>query len=76
MQLTSGSQGATASPVFSVSGTKAAWIELAKDGNEADKGQIIVHDFLKDVQIQLAGKWTLSPGEILASHKRMCRSEC
>lgn len=68
VHLTSGTQGATAAPVFSVSGSKAAWLELAKDGNEADKAQIIVHDFTHDVQIQLAEAWKFSPSEILFSH--------
>ncbi|EJD50500.1 alpha/beta-hydrolase [Auricularia subglabra TFB-10046 SS5] len=66
--LTAGKQGATHSPVFSVSGSKVAWLELAKDSAEADKAQIIVHDFTEDVQFQLAEKWTLSPAEILFSH--------
>jgi hypothetical protein len=36
-QLTSGVQGATHSPVFSPSGDKAAWLELAEDGHESDR---------------------------------------
>ncbi|KAG2352080.1 hypothetical protein BDR07DRAFT_1439646, partial [Suillus spraguei] len=36
-QLTSGIQGATHSPVFSPSGDKVAWLELAIDGHESDR---------------------------------------
>jgi len=41
---------------------------MVKDGNEADKNQIIVHDFGSDTQIQLAAEWNLSPGQVLWSH--------
>ncbi|KZV95473.1 alpha/beta-hydrolase [Exidia glandulosa HHB12029] len=68
VHLTSGKQGATTAPVFSASGSKVAWLELAKDGAEADKAQLIVHDFAEDVQFQLLEDWTLSPSEILFSH--------
>lgn len=63
--LTSGKQGTTSAPVFSVSGSKAAWLEQAQDGSEADKSQVVVHDFTEDVQFQLIESWTLSPSDIL-----------
>ncbi|KAH7096442.1 alpha/beta-hydrolase [Auriculariales sp. MPI-PUGE-AT-0066] len=66
--LTNGKHGATSSPVFSVDGSKVAWLEMAKDGNEADKNQIIVHDFTSGLQIQLSAHWQLSPGAVLFSH--------
>jgi hypothetical protein len=36
-ELTSGKQGAIHSPVFDAQGTKAAWLELDKDGYESDR---------------------------------------
>lgn len=36
-RLTSGTQGATNSPVFNKQGTKIAWTEMAEDGYEADR---------------------------------------
>ena len=37
IQLTSGEQGATHSPVFNTKGTKVAWLALDKDGYESDR---------------------------------------
>lgn len=36
-ELTSGKNSATHNPVFNTSGTKVAWLELEKEGYEADQ---------------------------------------
>nr|GAT52261.1 dipeptidyl-peptidase 5 [Mycena chlorophos] len=43
-ELTSGKQGATHSPVLNADATKAAWLEMAEDGYEADKNNIVIYD--------------------------------
>ncbi|KAJ7928032.1 alpha/beta-hydrolase [Mycena leptocephala] len=47
-ELTSGQQGATHSPVLNSDATKAAWTELAEDGYEADKANIVIYDIKWD----------------------------
>lgn len=42
-ELTSGKHGATRSPVLSKQGDKAAWLQLDKDGAEADR--FVSHTF-------------------------------
>ncbi|OCH92867.1 alpha/beta-hydrolase [Obba rivulosa] len=60
-ELTSGKQGATHSPVFSVQGDRAAWTELDKDGAEADRAKIVIYDLKKDVRYTLTQHWDRSP---------------
>ncbi|KAF7365063.1 Dipeptidyl-peptidase 5 [Mycena venus] len=59
-ELTSGKQGATRSPVLNSDATKAAWLELAKDGYESDKANIIVFDLKTGVRFTLTQKWDRS----------------
>ncbi|KAJ7485987.1 Alpha/Beta hydrolase protein [Mycena galericulata] len=66
-ELTSGKQGATHSPVLNSDATKAAWLELAEDGYEADKANIVVYDLVKDVRFTLAQKWDRSPDSLAFS---------
>ncbi|KAJ6559073.1 Alpha/Beta hydrolase protein [Mycena vulgaris] len=66
-ELTSGEQGATHSPVLNREGTKAAWLELAKDGNEADKANIVIYDLLKEVRFTLGQEWDRSPDSLAFS---------
>ncbi|KAJ7695678.1 Alpha/Beta hydrolase protein [Mycena rosella] len=66
-ELTSGEQGATHSPVLNREATKAAWLELAEDGYEADKANIVVYDLLKDVRYTLGEKWDRSPDSLAFS---------
>ncbi|TFY59295.1 hypothetical protein EVJ58_g5864, partial [Rhodofomes roseus] len=44
VELTSGKHGATHSPVLNKQGDKAAWLQLDKDGAEADRAQIVIYD--------------------------------
>ncbi|KAJ7442681.1 Alpha/Beta hydrolase protein [Mycena latifolia] len=66
-ELTSGEQGATHSPVLNREATKAAWLELAEDGYEADKANIVVYDLLKGVRFTLGEKWDRSPDSLAFS---------
>lgn len=79
-ELTSGKQGATRSPVLNSDATKAAWLELAEDGYEADKydfpltilnlahfflrANIVVYDLVKGVRFTLIEKWDRSPDSL------------
>ncbi|KAF7298860.1 Dipeptidyl-peptidase 5 [Mycena indigotica] len=63
-ELTSGKQGATHSPVLNSDGSKAAWLELAEDGYEADKANIVIYDLKKNVRFTLIEKWDRSPEAI------------
>ncbi|CAK5269924.1 unnamed protein product [Mycena citricolor] len=60
-ELTSGKQGAIHSPVLNSDATKAAWLELAEDGYEADKANIVIYDIVKNVRFTLTQKWDRSP---------------
>ncbi|KAF7314487.1 Dipeptidyl-peptidase 5 [Mycena kentingensis (nom. inval.)] len=66
-ELTSGKQGAVHSTVLSKDGKKAAWLELAKDGYEADKANIVIYDLEKNVRFMLIEKWDRSPEAIAFS---------
>lgn len=66
-ELTSGEQGATHSPVLNREATKAAWLELAEDGYEADKANIVIYDLLKNIRFTLAAKWDRSPDSLAFS---------
>ncbi|KAG0693533.1 hypothetical protein DFH29DRAFT_1007210 [Suillus ampliporus] len=56
-QLTSGVQGATHSPVFSPSGDKVAWLELALNGHESDRAKVVIYDLKKDVRFTITEDW-------------------
>lgn len=66
-QLTSGVQGATHSPVFSPSGDKVAWLELALDGHESDRAKVVIYDLKKDVRFTITEDWDRSPDSIIFS---------
>ncbi|KAG2147486.1 Alpha/Beta hydrolase protein [Suillus bovinus] len=66
-QLTSGIQGATHSPVFSPSGDKVAWLELALDGHESDRAKVVIYDLKKDVRFTITEDWDRSPDSIIFS---------
>ncbi|KAG1857864.1 Alpha/Beta hydrolase protein, partial [Suillus tomentosus] len=63
-QLTSGIQGATHSPVFSPSGDKVAWLELALDGHESDRAKVVIYDLQKDVRFTITEDWDRFPDSI------------
>jgi dipeptidyl aminopeptidase/acylaminoacyl peptidase len=66
-ELTSGIQGATHSPVFSPSGDKVAWLELAHDGNESDRAKVVVYDLKENVRFTITEDWDRSPDSIIFS---------
>ncbi|KAG2757920.1 alpha beta-hydrolase [Suillus brevipes Sb2] len=66
-QLTSGIQGATRSPVFSPSGDKVAWLELALDGYESDHAKVVIYDLNRDVRFTITEDWDRSPDSIIFS---------
>ncbi|KAG2134271.1 alpha beta-hydrolase [Suillus cothurnatus] len=66
-QLTSGIQGATHSPVFSPSGDKVAWLELAHDGSESDRAKVVVYDLKENVRFTITEDWDRSPDSIIFS---------
>ncbi|KAJ6585138.1 alpha/beta-hydrolase [Mycena capillaripes] len=66
-ELTSGKQGATHSPVLNSDATKAAWLELAEDGYEADKANIVIYDLVKGVRFTLIQEWDRSPDALAFS---------
>jgi dipeptidyl aminopeptidase/acylaminoacyl peptidase len=65
--LTSGIQGATHSPVFSPSGDKVAWLELALDGHESDRAKVVVYDLKENVRFTITEDWDRSPDSIIFS---------
>ncbi|KZT23468.1 alpha/beta-hydrolase [Neolentinus lepideus HHB14362 ss-1] len=67
-ELTSGKQGATHSPVWSKQGDKVAWLELDKDGYEADRSKLVVYDLKKDVRFTITQHWDRSPSSIVFSN--------
>ncbi|EIN12412.1 alpha/beta-hydrolase [Punctularia strigosozonata HHB-11173 SS5] len=64
VELTSGKQGATHSPVFSPKGDKVAWLELDEDGYESDRAKIVIYDLVTDVRYTLTQDWDRSPDAI------------
>ncbi|TFK52466.1 alpha/beta-hydrolase [Heliocybe sulcata] len=67
-ELTSGKQGATHSPVWSKQGDKVAWLELDKDGYEADRSKVVIYDLKKDVRFTITQHWDRSPDSIIFSN--------
>lgn len=65
MQLTTDKQGATHSPSFSPDGQKVAWLELAKDGAEADRARVVIYDLSTKTRFFVAEKWDRSPGAVV-----------
>jgi hypothetical protein len=41
---------------------KLAWLEMRKDGYEADRNRLMVYDLEKDVRYGLTENWDSSPG--------------
>jgi dipeptidyl aminopeptidase/acylaminoacyl peptidase len=66
-ELTSGSQGATHNPVLNSRGDKVAWLELDKDGAEADRAKIVIYDLERDVRFTLTQEWDRSPDSLAFS---------
>ncbi|CCM03548.1 uncharacterized protein FIBRA_05684 [Fibroporia radiculosa] len=66
-ELTSGVHGATHAPVFSTKGDKAAWLQLDKDGAEADRAKVVVYDLTTNVKYTLTQHWDRSPDALAFS---------
>ncbi|KAG5635586.1 hypothetical protein H0H81_010732 [Sphagnurus paluster] len=66
-ELTSGKQAAIHSPVLNSQATKAAWLELDKDGHESDRAKIVIYDLEKDVRYTLTQGWDRSPDSLAFS---------
>ncbi|KAI8452254.1 dipeptidyl aminopeptidase V [Phakopsora pachyrhizi] len=73
MELTSSTQGATSSPVFSPSAKlsdqrdvgRLAWLEMARDGYESDRNVIVLYDLKNRHKRNLAQNWDRSPKSIV-----------
>ncbi|GAA5825189.1 hypothetical protein JCM11251_006136 [Rhodosporidiobolus azoricus] len=72
-QLTLGNQGATASPVLSPDGKRAAWLQMEEDGYEADRNRVVVYELAapgKDGKRWVATpEWDRSPSSIVWAPK-------
>jgi len=66
-ELTSGRQGAIHNPILNKQGTKAAWLELDKDGYESDRAKIVIYDLETNVRYTLTQQWDRSPDSIAFS---------
>lgn len=70
VRISAGTHGAISSPVFSPDGTQVAWLEMAKDGFESDKRQVVVYDFPSSGPVDagqhhyLLPTWDRSPAKI------------
>ncbi|BGP17602.1 hypothetical protein JCM10213_001253 [Rhodosporidiobolus nylandii] len=63
-QITLGTQGATASPVFSPCGKRVAWLEMREDGYEADRNRVMVYELESGVRWGASEEWDRSPSAI------------
>ncbi|KIJ54988.1 hypothetical protein M422DRAFT_64146 [Sphaerobolus stellatus SS14] len=66
-QLTSGSQGATDSPVFGANGKFVAWTEMPVDKYESDRCQVILYDLEKNIRMSLTPTWDRSANRLAFS---------
>jgi dipeptidyl aminopeptidase/acylaminoacyl peptidase len=53
--------------VFSPSGDKVAWLELAHDGSESDRAKVVVYDLKENVRFTITEDWDRSPDSIIFS---------
>jgi dipeptidyl aminopeptidase/acylaminoacyl peptidase len=66
-ELTTKEHGAIHSVIVSPQGDKVAWLQLAEDGYESDRAQIVVYDLKRDVRYNVADSWDRSPATIVFS---------
>lgn len=62
--VTIGTQGATASPVFSPDGSRLAWLEMREDGYEADRNRVMVYEVGTGLRWGLTESFDRSPGHL------------
>lgn len=53
INISEGMSGYDNSPLFSPDGSKVAWISMARDGYEADKQRLFIHDLNKNTKSEL-----------------------
>ena len=57
VNFTDGINGYDSNPVISPDGTKIIWLSMLRDGYEADKNRIMLHDFTTNQRIDLTASW-------------------
>ncbi|GAA6008816.1 hypothetical protein JCM11491_003793 [Sporobolomyces phaffii] len=62
--ISSGSQGASGSPILSDDGKSLAWLEMRQDGNEADRNRVMLFDLDSGETTGLSEHWDRSPARI------------
>lgn len=62
--VTIGTQGATASPVFSPDGARLAWLEMREDGYEADRNRVMVYEVKTGLRWGVTESFDRSPGHL------------
>ncbi len=55
--LTMGMMGYDVEPVFSPDGGRIAWLSMERDGYEADRNRLFVHDFSTNARIELTAEY-------------------
>ena len=63
-EITDQEHGAVHSVVFNRQGTQIAWLQLAKDGYESDRAQVVVYDIESETRFNVAEGWDRSPSAI------------
>jgi len=57
VNLTEGMMGYDVEPVFSPEGRRIAWLSMERDGYEADRNRLFVHDFGADGRVELTADY-------------------
>ena len=57
VNLTEGMMGYDIEPVFSPEGGKIAWLSMERDGYEADRNRLFVHDFASGSSVELTAEY-------------------
>ena len=57
VNLTEGMMGYDVEPVFSPEGGRIAWLSMERDGYEADRNRLFVHDFASGSSVELTAEY-------------------
>lgn len=57
VNLTAGMMGYDVEPVFSPEGGRIAWLSMERDGYEADRNRLFVHDFASGSSVELTAEY-------------------
>ena len=75
VEISSGEHGAISSPIFSADGAQLSWLQMARDGFESDRRQIVLYDLPSKRGSPAGGKqrfvlkdWDRSPTKVEFSH--------